>query len=255
MAHYTVEHTCGHTHTYSLFGPMKERDRKLAWLAEQDCPACRREADMAKTMEDTTPVTGEIIPMVTNAQTPGTLELTIALKGGTYRRKEELKASGAVYGEIPAEAGLFGFLGREKKGWYVNVSIQGAELKGLSLDGFLGLVKAKSGLLDIALELPGRESVDLNLLADRIVVTIREADALAELPPAPTCHNLQDLMGEIGAYWNGKFYGREGNEVYLDGKRYVVPAEIKAQYESEQNAFQAWKAQKKAAIEAAREAK
>ena len=228
MAHYTVEHTCGHTHTYSLFGPMKERDRKLAWLAEQDCPACRREADMAKTMEDTTPVTGEIIPMVTNAQTPGTLELTIALKGGTYRRKEELKASGAVYGEIPAEAGLF---------------------------GFLGLVKAKSGLLDIALELPGRESVDLNLLADRIVVTIREADALAELPPAPTCHNLQDLMGEIGAYWNGKFYGREGNEVYLDGKRYVVPAEIKAQYESEQNAFQAWKAQKKAAIEAAREAK
>lgn len=48
MAKYTVTHACGHEETVQLYGPTKERDRKLAWLAEQDCPECRRAAKVAE---------------------------------------------------------------------------------------------------------------------------------------------------------------------------------------------------------------
>ena len=42
MAKYTVDHTCGHTVTHQLYGPGKDRDRKLAWLETVSCPDCRR---------------------------------------------------------------------------------------------------------------------------------------------------------------------------------------------------------------------
>ena len=43
----TITHTCGHTHTYNLYGKYTERDRKEQWLAEQVCPECRRAAELA----------------------------------------------------------------------------------------------------------------------------------------------------------------------------------------------------------------
>lgn len=45
MAKYTVTHTCGHQHEYQLYGKHTERDRKIAWLEGQDCPACKRAAE------------------------------------------------------------------------------------------------------------------------------------------------------------------------------------------------------------------
>lgn len=45
MAKYEVTHACGHTHTYQLFGKTADRERKMAWLAEQDCPECRKAAE------------------------------------------------------------------------------------------------------------------------------------------------------------------------------------------------------------------
>jgi hypothetical protein len=45
MAKYTVEHTCGHTQVYQLYGKSSERTRKLEWLADQICTECKREAE------------------------------------------------------------------------------------------------------------------------------------------------------------------------------------------------------------------
>lgn len=44
MAKYTVTHICGHEREYQIYGKHTERDRKIAWLAGQECPACRRKA-------------------------------------------------------------------------------------------------------------------------------------------------------------------------------------------------------------------
>ena len=41
MAKYSVTYSCGHTGTVELYGPGKERDRKLAWYRDVAvCPDC-----------------------------------------------------------------------------------------------------------------------------------------------------------------------------------------------------------------------
>lgn len=47
MAKYTIKHTCGHSHQYQIVGALADRDRKIAWLASQDCPECRKAAEKA----------------------------------------------------------------------------------------------------------------------------------------------------------------------------------------------------------------
>jgi hypothetical protein len=39
---YSIEHSCGHEQEHQLYGPQRERDRKLAWLATRPCTACWR---------------------------------------------------------------------------------------------------------------------------------------------------------------------------------------------------------------------
>lgn len=42
MAKYDVEYSCGHTGTVELYGPNRDRERKLEWMAEGVCPDCYR---------------------------------------------------------------------------------------------------------------------------------------------------------------------------------------------------------------------
>ena len=255
MAKYTVEHACGHTHEYhQLFGPLKERDRKLEWLAEQDCPDCRREAELAKAMADETPVTAEIIPMLAYPHEPGTIELTIVFKGGTYRRKGELERI-ACYGELPAGSGLFGLLNaHERKGWHTRCVIGGNELKGVDGEGFLHVVSKHACLPDdIKPILPSEMTPDLALLEERMLQAIRESDALASLPKEPEVHELPDLLG-VSGHWNGKFYGKSGLDIYVDGNRMVVPADTKTRWEAEAAEHSAWLNSRDSAIESLRAA-
>lgn len=36
-----ITNTCGHTYTYNINGPVKDRERKAEWLKTQTCPTCR----------------------------------------------------------------------------------------------------------------------------------------------------------------------------------------------------------------------
>ena len=40
-----------HEHEYNLFGRSKDRDRKVAWLADKICPTCTRAAEAQRRME------------------------------------------------------------------------------------------------------------------------------------------------------------------------------------------------------------
>lgn len=51
MAKYTITYKCGHTEEMQLFGKMADRDRKIAWYAEQDCPECKAAAARAAAKE------------------------------------------------------------------------------------------------------------------------------------------------------------------------------------------------------------
>ena len=47
MSKYTITHACGHEETVQLYGPYKDRERKAAWMADQECPECRVAAKVA----------------------------------------------------------------------------------------------------------------------------------------------------------------------------------------------------------------
>ena len=40
MAHYDISHTCGHDERIELFGPTRERERRIEWLQERPCTEC-----------------------------------------------------------------------------------------------------------------------------------------------------------------------------------------------------------------------
>lgn len=53
MAKYNVKFSCGHEDTVELFGPNKERERKIAWYENNHvCPACYRAEQDAKNGTD-----------------------------------------------------------------------------------------------------------------------------------------------------------------------------------------------------------
>lgn len=55
MAKYEIKHSCGHTRTMHLFGPIEDRERKVRWLSTQPCPDCRFAAeadDASKSAQD-----------------------------------------------------------------------------------------------------------------------------------------------------------------------------------------------------------
>lgn len=69
MAKYTVKHACGCEREYQLFGKNSERERRLEWLATQDCPECKRAAEEKKNAEA---ITGSPFAVVENTVLKGT---------------------------------------------------------------------------------------------------------------------------------------------------------------------------------------
>jgi hypothetical protein len=52
MAQYNVNHVCGHSQEHVLYGPHKERDRKLEWLKGQLCAECWKAEKAAKLLAE-----------------------------------------------------------------------------------------------------------------------------------------------------------------------------------------------------------
>ena len=49
MAKYNLQYKCGHEEDIVLYGPLKDRDRKLERLANTLCPHCQREQNEQRT--------------------------------------------------------------------------------------------------------------------------------------------------------------------------------------------------------------
>lgn len=78
--------------------------------------------------------------------------------------------------------------------------------------------------------LAGRGSMEQRE-ADKAEAAAEEAAKRAALPAKPV--TLAERVGKPGARWNGKWYGRDGLRVYLDGAEVQVPAEVKAAWDRE----------------------
>ena len=61
MAQYTITRSCGHEETVRLYGPGKDRERKIAWMEQTLCRDCYR-AEQARADEE---VIGTELPALT----------------------------------------------------------------------------------------------------------------------------------------------------------------------------------------------
>lgn len=119
MAKYTVNHSCGHTQTHDLFGPGKERERKIAWLETTDCKECWT----AKQREErkAAPITAEVIY---NTFSNG---VWLAVTGGdTYSIKDALKAAGCRWMEYNDNNDIFG-VKASRKAWMVKIDVENVD--------------------------------------------------------------------------------------------------------------------------------
>lgn len=126
MAKHTIDHSCGHSHDYQLFGPTKDRDRKIEWLATQDCPRCRRDDAGPLAIVKRT-VAGEAFIEITNS----------------YAIREMLRARGYRFSRellVPSESAdlLKQMMNRPEAGWwkkFTGAAAIAAELADLEQQG------------------------------------------------------------------------------------------------------------------------
>ena len=84
---YDVTHSCGHTQTHALYGPVKAREDRLRWLATTECTACWMERQRKE------PLTAEL----TYRHYIGSYVVAL-VAGDTYAVKDAAKAAGFWWG-------------------------------------------------------------------------------------------------------------------------------------------------------------
>lgn len=254
MARYEVTYDCGCTGTVNLFGKHADRERKLEWLAGQDCYACSSKKALEKAQADTTPVTMILEPYTTSAG----MDIVAVMQGGTYRVRDELKRLGAVWGVPPTsiDYATYGGNGLGTKCWYIRAPLNPKKVCELceSIDDrrvtaenvWRKLVDMAGILAKYPVDVKGsqryieRMAGALGELRDRYLADKKDEDrreAWLKENPRPVLTPLREFIGTDG-YWNGKVYG--GGVVYVDSKRYQLKPEQVKQIEQERAALLEW---------------
>lgn len=259
MAKYTINHTCGHKTEVNLVGPHKERDRKIEWLEGQDCWKCRRDAEFAAAQADTTPVSATLRPRLSIDESQ--VGIVALFEGGTYQRKDDLKAAGAIYAEPGDMGGIFGLLGtsRPAKSWHIAKALSATQVAEIMAGVKAGSITAKNiwrkigDMIGVPEDIEIKsvpEAGDLHLLARALdsaskaaaAATAEETkrDAWLKDNPKPAVVRLRDVVDIEFERWNGKIYG--GGRVYLDGDEHTLTPDQVAKIENSAKELADWKA-------------
>lgn len=207
MAKYVVTHSCGHTQVHMLFGPTKDRERKLEWMATQPCTECwaaqKREEEAKK-------------PITITIHTDGLIHgdgiwIEAAATGGTEPRKAEFRGRHWRWGEI--RGGIMDYLSDKGPawGWTLAKLCRSRE----DIDSALQYIKAEA-------EYFGAQVVNGLSVMDQTALK-QSLTELASRPPAPPQPKKSAPPEDIipaGKYWNRKIYGNEkyGYRIYIDSK-------------------------------------
>jgi len=223
MAQYTINYACGHTGTVNLHGKTRDCASKAEWLAGQNCPECWKTEKFEQIKADETPVSINISLNTANLSDNNKIIINAVATGGTYRRKEELKALGFVFGDVPM-SGLFGIFDKPKKAWYKIIEI--ATLDDLATALKFGDFEVINDITDI----------DLAAMADKIKAVDAankiKAEKKERIGQSPLRAWIAEKYGN--PYWNGKVYGESGVKygrparVYLDNIELEIPSDVYA---------------------------
>lgn len=224
MAQYDVNHSCGHTHTISLFGKTKDRYSKIEWMETQDCPQCWGAKKRAE--EALQPIAAKIYCNGLDTDRDGNLLVEIALTGGTINRKDEIKSMGYFFTEI--RGGVFNFLSTSKPdmAWVKRVVAKDFIIKDNPVNHRIHAELTKLevklnfeiGPMDLAMI---QNSVQKQKEESEKKETISKKIAEIRKPGRPACHpRAQHPNGR----WNNTYYGgaKYGYNYYVDGVNYKL---------------------------------
>ena len=95
---YDITYSCGHEGTVQLFGPGKERERKLDWMKGSAlCPECYKEQRRREEKEMGLVVKIRIDHVAKLVE--GEARMVAVFEGDTYPHKDDIKALGARWTE------------------------------------------------------------------------------------------------------------------------------------------------------------
>jgi hypothetical protein len=212
MAKYAITHSCNHTETHQLFGPHKERDRKIAWLQTVVCGKCY--AEWRREEESQQPITMTIQTNGMDKDRQGNILAEIVLTGGTIHRKDEIKFLGYRWGEVYGSVMDSLSTNRPCMAWTKMVPLM--EISNPDSQVFAQL-DAEVKQLD-AKVVDGITTLDLATARMQLArqKAIKEATSQIERPVLPSCHPWSK------GKWNGKYYGsqRSGFSFYVNDKKY-----------------------------------
>jgi len=225
MAWEMVNYSCGHSERQQFYGPGDERRRKKEWMERGLCPECYRKAQMEKVMADETPVKIRVSLATANLSDNKAILLNAVAEGGTYREKENLKALGFRFGELPM-TGLFGLFNRPQKGWYKIIEVA-------TLDDIAPALKFNNYEI-----IDGITDTDIVAMRDRLAAIdaankakdAKKAAVKAEIGKSPV---QQWIEQNYKGYWNGKIYDSgvaygKLARVYVDNTEHKIPSDIYA---------------------------
>lgn len=213
MAKYTINHICGHSREVSLYGKNKERERKIEWMENQDCPGCwgnkKRAEDDKKPIEMTVTTNG-----LTEDES-GNLLVEIVLRGGTRQHKDQISALGYCFTEVTGGALNMLSMSRPEKAWTKPVKFDEQTIA--------TTVKQDADALGVTPKI-NIDPLSLELARKRLAKKRADNERIAALnkPECPDCHPRARHKGR----WNGTYYGGKGNRTYyVDGQKHTLNEE------------------------------
>lgn len=226
MAWYDVTYKCGHTGRVQLVGKTADRERKLEWMAKQECPQCwglkKREQEAKE------PIVMTICCNGLDKDRDGDVIGEVVLTGGTLPRKNEIKALGYFWGEV--RGGLMSLLSakRAEMAWQKNVKL----IDVLENQEVIQRLKDDAKQLEAKI-VNGLNALDVEMakkaIAERETQKVQKAaqDRMIARLQQPVMPESYPRRSQSGANWNGKFYGNErrGYEYYINNKKQTLTAD------------------------------
>lgn len=217
------------------------------------CPSCYGQEQ--KEAEKAAGLTAEIRLDDTAAWTAGKAEAVCVVTGCGYEYREQLKALGYRYTDVPSgKKGLAGLLadsiGSPKKYWAKRTTLDGINATAAEIIALGGRCQVPSEydllMFDIMLQEGAKHQA-----AESTAAAQKQAEmdaALEALGPCPEYPD--DIAAILKGRWNGKVYGNPGAwRIYVSGKETALTDDQKERLEGTREARCAWRDQK-AAIEA-----
>lgn len=232
MAKYTYQYACGHgTGVVSLFGKNAERERKLAWYADNMvCPDCYK---LQKQQEDNEAEKVAVIKYRT-ADIP---LFSVIVHGQIEQNKESLKALGFSL-EEDYEAGILGMLSMKKPplAWQRTFQAKNeAEL-------LENIQKVASDIIPLGYQFKDEpvNVLDLNFLKFQWQ---KIAEREATKPKENGCYDfMKERHGKDLRSWNGKIYGKKGGyNYYINNVKFDMTDEQQQAIETYRTAMREWK--------------